>query len=87
MTYSFHVDMASNKRGNIDKIYDLSKMTSDDALNLLDTLSNNTDFEDNISEGDFDDDDSIADPDYSLPEDYINECLNNQESNEQLQVK
>lgn len=69
--------MASNKKeppggDSLDpkQVYDLSQVTSDEMFDLLDNID--TDIEDGW-EGDFDDDDSIADPDFCL-EDEINKC-------------
>lgn len=75
--------MASMEKGkqrahsssNTRTMYDLSKLTSDDVLGILDPISNTTDIEDDILEGDFDDDDSVADPGFCLPKDQINKCL------------
>ncbi|XP_050308176.1 uncharacterized protein LOC126744699 [Anthonomus grandis grandis] len=72
--------MTSNNKGQPGKhprepeLYDLSQVTSDEMFELLDNVNigPDTDIEDGL-EDDFDDDDSLADPDFCL-EDEINQC-------------
>ena len=74
--------MSSKKEGshggsswNTKQVYDLSKTTSDDLFDILESIEYDTDIEDDGLEGDFDDDDSVADPDFCPMEEEVNKCI------------
>ncbi|KAF5286633.1 hypothetical protein FQA39_LY16207 [Lamprigera yunnana] len=72
--------MASNKKketksyssSKTKKVYNLSNLTSDELFDLLESISDNTDVDDEL-EGDFEDNDCVADLEFSFLIDEINE--------------